>query len=111
MNQNQVTIDEIKQAFIKSCITSDFRHFRPYLHSDKFFRDGDKDAFFKFFKYMLKVSKKTSMGDLSLKIEKREEDGNGCKEFCFFDIRHLHPRLTVFVKETPDFISFDILPF
>jgi len=62
------SIENIKKALIKACILSRSSYFKPYLVLEKVICEPDKESFYKFFKYMLAVSKKTSNGELFLKI-------------------------------------------
>ena len=109
---NNISIEDIKDALVISCITYKPLHFKPFLLSELVTVDGpDKESFYKFFKYMNAVCKKTSTGELILKIEKPEQGNNQIQHYCFYDTVHLHPRLTIMVVETTHSIHLEVLPF
>lgn len=111
MNNRQATIEEIKQAFIKACLTSDATHFAPFLYSDKFVCDGEKKGFYKILKMMLVNSRAQSVGELTLRIENTNYAGRNVHQYCFYDAVHKFARLSVNVEESENTVSFDILPF
>lgn len=105
---NNNSIEKIKEALVNSCITCNPLHFKPFLLSELVTVDGpDKESFYKFFKYMIAVCKKTSTGELVMKIEKHDQ----IQHYSFYDTVHLHPRLTIMVVETPHSIHLEVLPF
>jgi hypothetical protein len=61
------SIEKIKGALIEACILSRSSYFKPYLVLEKVICEPDNESFYKLFKYMLAVSKKTSDGELFLK--------------------------------------------
>jgi hypothetical protein len=101
----------IKEALIKSCLKSRPCYFKPYLTSEKFTCEADKKGFYKFFKYMLAVSRKMSEGDLHLKIKLPDPNNKNVQHYKFYDEVHVHSRLTIIVEESKDSIHLDILPF
>ena len=60
----------IKESLIKACIKSRPSYFKSYLASEKVTCKSDKEGFYKFFKYMLAVSKRQSVGELHFKIKR-----------------------------------------
>jgi len=62
MNNSQASIEEIKQAFIKSCISFDATPFEPFLYSDKFVCNEDWKKYFCLLKRMLATSRANSVG-------------------------------------------------
>ena len=111
MKTSTATIEEIKQAFIKSCLTSETKYFKPYLNSYRFVWEGEKKGFYKILKMMLVNSSTQSVGELSLRIENTNNAGRNVQQYCFYDALHKHARLTVNVEESENTVSFDILPF
>jgi glycogen debranching enzyme len=105
------SLDNIKEALIKACINSDSIYFKPYLVLEKVKCEPDKKSFYKLFKYMLAVSKKTSQGELFLKISLPNSEKKNIQHYEFFDTLHLHSRLTIIVEEFRDSIYLGILPF
>ena len=72
-----ISIESIKEALAKSCMTCKPLNFKPFLLSELVTVDGpDKESFYKFFKYMIAVCKKTSAGELVMKIEKPEQENS-----------------------------------
>lgn len=109
---NMYSIESIKEALIKACIKSRPSYFKPFLSSDKVTTEWpDKESFYKFFKYMLVVSKKNSEGELYLKIKFPDPENINIKRYKFYDSVHLHSRLTIIVVESDDTIHLNILPF
>jgi len=106
------SIEEIKAALVKSCLACKPSLFKPYLSSEKVkVEDVNKEDFYKFFKYMLRVTKKKSEGELSLKINTVDRENQQVQEYCFYDAVHVYPRLTIIVREEVESIIVDILPF
>lgn len=105
------SLENIKEALIKACINSDSNYFKPYIFLEKVKCEPDKENFHKLFKYMLDVSKKTSQGELFLKISIPNSEKKNVQHYEFFDTLHLHSRLTIIVEEYSDSIYLDILPF
>ena len=105
------SIENIKEALIKACIHSRPSYFRPYLVSEKVICEPDKESFYKLFKYMLALSKKTSDGELFLKKSFPNIENKNVQYYKFYDTLHLHSRLTIIVEESDDSIYLDILPF
>ncbi len=106
------SIENIIEALIKACIKSRPSYFKPYLFSEKVTTEWpDKDSFYKFFKYILSVSRKMSEGELHLEIKLPDAKNINVKHFEFYDALHVHPRLTIVVDESNDSIHLDILPF
>ena len=106
------SIENIKEALIKACIKSRPSYFNPYLSSDKVTTEWpDKESFYKFFKYMLSVSRKMSVGELHLKIKLPDPEKKNIHHYEFYDLVHLHSRLTIIVEEYSESIHLDILPF
>lgn len=102
----------IKEALINSCIKSQPSYFKPFLFTDKVTTEFDnKDSFYKYFKYMLSVSRKISDGELQFKIKKPDFDNKSIQHYKFYDSKHLHSRLTVIVDESNDLFHVEILPF
>ena len=59
--ESSLTIQAIKEALVKSCLELKPSLFKPFLASKKVTVDCvDKEAFYKSFKYMLRVTKKIS---------------------------------------------------
>ena len=110
-NTKTTSIESIIEALIKACINSRPSYFKPYLISDKVTCKPNKQGFYEFFKYMLSVSKKTSEGELYLKIKIPNAENINVKQYKFYDTKHLHSRLTLVVDESKDSINIDILPF
>jgi hypothetical protein len=109
--KSEDSIENIKEALIKACVRSRPSYFKPFLFSEKVTCEPDKEGFYKFFKYMLAVSKKTSIGELSLVIMVPNPDDLNIEHYEFYDTRHLYPRLTIIVKESAESIYLDVLPF
>lgn len=109
--RNINSLEEIKEAMIKSCLTSRPQYSKPYLYSDKIQCDSDKEGFYKFFKYVIRVSKKISEGELFLKIELPDPVDNKIQWYYFHDHVYKHPRLTIIVKKYSDSIYFEVMPF
>lgn len=107
MNANQV----IKEALIKACVKSRPSYFKSYLASEKVTCEPDKEGFYKFFKYMLAVSRRQSEGELHLKIKFPDPENKNIQQYNFHDSVHLHSRLTIIVEDSNDLIHLDILPF
>jgi hypothetical protein len=111
-NNKLNSIDSINEALIKACIKSRPSYFKPFLPSDKVTTEWpDKESFYKFFKYMLSVSRKMSEGELHLKIKLPDPENKNAKHYKFYDRVHLHSRLTIIVEESNESIHLDILPF
>ena len=110
-NEKVNSIAFIKEALIKACIHSRPSYFKPYLNSDKVICEPDKEGFYKFFKYMLAISKKTSIGELHFKIKIPDLQIENVQNYEFHDTKHLHPRLTIIIEEFNDSIHIDLLPF
>ena len=109
---NIETIQVIKEALIKACIKSRPSYFKLFLSSDKVTTEWpDKESFYKFFKYMLAVSKKQSEGELHLKIKLPDPENKNVQHYEFYDSVHLHSRLTIIVEESNGSIHLDIFPF
>jgi hypothetical protein len=81
------------------------------LSSRKVICEEDKEEFYKFFKYILSVSRKMSEGELHLKIKLPNPENKTIKHYKFYDSVHLHSRLTIIAQESNDSIHLDILPF
>ena len=111
MNVSEASVEEIKKAFIKSCLTFDPSCFKPFLYAEKFACDIDRRKFFRLFKNMLAASKAQSEGELTLKIENKTYEGRGVTQYCFYDAVHKYARLSVNVVETKESVNFEILPF
>lgn len=106
------SIENIKEALIKACVNSRPSYFKPLLSSDKVTTEWqDKERFYKFFKYMLSVSRKRSEGELYLKIKFKYPENKNVQHYKFYDSVHLHSRLTIIVEESDESIHLDILPF
>jgi len=105
------SIENIKEALVKACIKSRPSYFKPFLASEKVTCEPDKEGFYKFFKYMLAVSKRQSEGELHLKIKLPDPENKNVQQYKFYDTVHLHSRLTIIVEESNDSIHLDILPF
>lgn len=105
------SFESIKEALIKSCLSSTPKYFKPYLLSEKVTCDPDKEGFYKFYKYMIAISKKISLGGLFLKIELPNSGSNDIRHYCFCDTVHKHPRLTIILHESIHSIHLDVLPF
>lgn len=110
-NNKIASIEIIKEALIKACISSSPSYFKPYLISDKITCKPNKQGFYEFFKYMLSVSRKTSEGELHLKIKIPNPKNKNVQQYKFYDMKHLHSRLTLVIEESKDSINIDILPF
>lgn len=104
---------KIKKKLIKACIKQNASIFLISLLSQKVkVAYPNKWRFYSFFSYMLKCSKKESVGALRLEITKYEpEFKSNTKYYKFYDKMHIAPRLTLIVKEDISHISLDILPF
>lgn len=112
MKQSDPSIQEIKEALVKSCLALKPSLFKPFLESKKVTVDSnDKGAFYKSFKYMLRVTKMISEGELSLKIKTVDRQNQQVQEYCFYDAVHLHSRLTIIVREDANSLYLDVLPF
>jgi hypothetical protein len=105
------SIATIKEALLKACIKSRPSYFKPYLASEKVNCEPDKEGFYKFFKYMLAVSKRQTEGELHLKIKLPDPKNKNVQHYEFYDSVHLHSRLTLIVEEFDDSIHIDIFPF
>jgi hypothetical protein len=105
------SIENIKEALIKACVNSRPSYFRTYLASEKVTCEPDKEGFYKFFKYMLSVSKRQSEGKLHLKIKLPDPDNRNVQHYTFYDDVHLHSRLIIIIEESNDSIYLDIIPF
>lgn len=105
------SIENIKEALIKACINSHPSYFKPYLIFEKVMCEANKEEFYKFFKYMLSVSRKMSDGKLNLKIKFPDPKNKNIQHYEFYDSVHLHSRLTIIIEESNDSIHLDILPF
>jgi hypothetical protein len=101
----------IKEALIKACIKSRPSYFKSYLASEKVTYEPEKEEFYKFFKYMLAVSRRQSVGELHLIIKQPDPENKNVQHYLFYDRVHLHSRLTIIVEESNDLIHLDILPF
>jgi hypothetical protein len=105
------SIEKIKEALIKACIKSRPSYFKPYLESEKVITGfPNKESFYKFLKNMLAFSRKSSIGELSLKISPPKTDDD-CEIYGFYDFCHVYARLSIMVKESDESIFVDILPF
>ena len=110
--ENPVSIEKIKKALIKACIKSRPSYFKLFLSSEKVTTEWpDKESFYKFFKYILSASRKMSVGELHLKIKLPDAENKDVQHYEFYDLVHLHPRLTIIVEESNESIHLDILPF
>ena len=105
------SIENIKDALIKSCLLLKPAHFKPYLSSEKVLCEPDKLKFYESFKYMIRLSRKISLGELHLRIKIPNPENTNVQQYKFYDTKHLHSRLTIIVEEYDDFIHLDILPF
>jgi hypothetical protein len=108
--ESDPSIQEIKEALVKSCLALKPSIFKPFLASEKVMVECvDIEVFFRLFKYMLQGTWKISEGELSLKIKTSDADNR--QEYCFYDAVHLHPRLTILVQEDGDTVHFRMMPF
>ena len=105
------SIEKIKEALVKACVNSRPSYFKPFLASAKVTCEPDKEDFYKFFKYMLAISKRQSEGELHLKIKLPDLENKNVQHYNFYDTVHLHSRLTIIVEESNDSIHLDIAPF
>jgi len=105
------TIEEIKQAFIHSCLTFNPAYFKPYLNSDKFICDGEKKGFYRSSKMMLSNSRAQTDGDLSLRIENVNYGGRNIQQYCIYDAVHKYARLSVNMEESEESVYIELLPF
>lgn len=109
---NNDSIEKIMEALIKACIKSRPSYFKPFLSSDKITVEfPDKDKFYKFFKYMLTVSRKMSEGELNLKIIVPNLENKNIQHYEFYDSLHINLRITIIVEDNNGSIHLDILPF
>jgi hypothetical protein len=109
--RNKDCINVIKEELIKACIKARPSYFKSYLASEKVTCEPDKEGFYKFFKYILAVSRRQSEGELHLKIKQPDPENKNVQHYKFYDRVHLHSRLTIIVEESNDLIHLDILPF
>lgn len=110
--ESSLTIQAIKEALVKSCLELKPSLFKPFLASKKVTVDCvDKEVFYKSFKYMLRVTKKISEGELSLNIKTADAHNQLVQEYCFYDAVHLHPRLIIIVREDVDTLHLEVMPF
>jgi hypothetical protein len=113
MNNTKIDSNEnIKESLIKACTKSRPKFFKQFLSSEKVnTKWEDKESFYKFFKYILTTSKKTSEGELHCKIKLLKKENKNVQYYEFYDTVHLHSRLTLIIEESKDNILIDILPF
>jgi hypothetical protein len=110
--KNLNSIEDVKVALIKSCISSRPSYFNPFLSSGKVTTECPvKESFYKFFKYMLSSSRKMSEGELHLKIKFPDSENKNLQHYEFYDKVHVHSRLTIIVAESNETIHLDIFPF
>ncbi len=105
------SIENIKEALIKSCLLSKPAYFKPYLLSEKVLCEPDKPKFYELFKYMIRASRMSSEGELYLKIVSPNPENLNIQRYEFYDTKHLHSRLTILLEENENTIHLDILPF
>lgn len=111
MLTNKFTIKEIILALVESVIVFYPEYFKPYILSDFVQCDAEKKPFYKLFKMMVCSAKASSEGPLKLKIEHRDDEHPEKQYYCFYDARHVHPRLTIIVVENEDSIWIEVAPF
>jgi hypothetical protein len=108
-------IEEIKQAFINSCIEGRPEKFKPYLAlSAVSVAYPNKIRFYRSFKKFLYCAKAKchTKGEWNLKIEdKKQFADHSTYSYAFYDEVHTFPRLTIFVIENSNGINLDIFPF
>lgn len=107
-----MTISDIKNGLINSCLTGTPHSFIPFLLSPNVkTKMPNKIRFYSFYKYMLRCAKKDSAEPWFLKIEKITwmNDKNSVA-FKFYDQKHKYAKLTIIVKEIDKYILLDTLP-
>lgn len=106
---NKTILDKL----VDSCLYLDASLFWPYLQSEKVKTDmPTKNNFYSFFQRMLITAKLNSVEPMIFKIENPywEEEENTL-HYNLYDSVHLHPRLSILVKEDANEIHLDIMPF
>ncbi len=113
MNNKAVyEIEEIKEKLIKCCINCDASDFLPYLLSPSVTVDfPNKIRFYGFLKSILKCANEESEGILELKIEQESREKENVLSYNFYDEVHKYPRINLKVKEEPNKLHFDLMPF
>lgn len=110
---DNITIAEIKDKLVHSCLNFDTKSFIPFLLSDKVKTHYDsKVKFYHPFKMFIKWCKESSLTELTLKIEHFEEKDNYISyNMNFYDETYEYPRILIEIKETKNSIYIHILPF
>lgn len=108
-----MTISEIKNALVESCLNGDAELFINFLHSDLVETNmPNKMRFYKFFKRMIENSQSNTIGGLNLVIKDADWlKEKGSQTYCFYDQMHKYPRLTLIVRENKNKIIIETTPF
>ena len=108
-----MTIDEIKNGLINSCLNGNAKSFIPFLLAEKV-ETGmpNKTRFYRFFKHMLDCSKCNSIGEWDLQIENADwMNEKNSLAYNFFDKVHKYARLTLMIRENNERIYIETMPF
>ena len=107
MNEN------LKTALIASCVSNAPEMFLPFLMSTAVQTAApDKMDFYIFFKDMIAEAHLRAKGSLFLNMEARKATTDkGILSYNFYDGAHIHPLLSLEVKEKENQIHLDIMPF
>jgi len=103
------TIEEAKEALIKSCVSFRPQYFKPFLISD-LVSEPRKNIIYKFFTRMLCCAKKSSEGEMTVRITTDSENSN-IQYYKLYDSVHVYSRLTIIIEESDGTFSFDVAPF
>ena len=108
-----MTITEIKNGLVDSCITGNPTTFIPFLLSPIVKTEmSNKTSFYSFYKFMLKCAKTDSIEPWSLKIEKSNwRNQKYAHAYCFYDKKYFYPRFTIYFYKKNNFLYIDIMPF
>jgi|TARA_B110000093_G_scaffold141058_1_gene151776 hypothetical protein len=105
----------IKQELINACLKKNSSLFLNTLKQERVkTKFPNKTSFYSFFKYMIKCTSRSSIGELRFEIDaEKYENVGGNPEDCynFYDEVHHYPMLTLFVLEKDGFIELDVSPF
>ena len=108
-----MTILDIKNGLVESCISGTSKTFIPFLLSPIVkTKMPNKAKFYIFYKYMLDCAKNDSAKPWTLKIEKTTWiSKENAFAYNFYDKKYKYPRLTVVLFEKNKYIHLDLYHF
>jgi hypothetical protein len=105
--------EKFKSELISACTSNKPESFLPFLLKVEIETETtNKMDFYNFFKGMLDNAHQEAQGNLKVKIEVPSwETDKELVYYNFFDEAHLHPLLSLTIKENNNKLNLDIIPF